>query len=77
MKIKCQETVIRYKTIEVDETELGVDPEDSFDDYDQSTQDDIREEMWKQTADDGWDDEYCLESTISKGEHESTIYHTI
>jgi hypothetical protein len=76
MKIMCKEVVVRYKTIEVDETELGFDPEDKYYDFDQSVQDDIREEMWKQTADDGWDDEYCLESTIEVGEHVSTIYYS-
>lgn len=75
MKIKCKETIIRYKTIEVDETELGVDPAEPFYDWEQSVQDEIRDDVWTQTADDGWDDEYCLESTIEVGEHESTLYH--
>jgi len=75
MKFTCVETIVRYKTIEVDETELGIDPEEKYYDFDQDVQDDIREEMFKRTADDGWDVEYCLDSTIEVGEHEPVLYH--
>lgn len=69
MKVTCVETIIRYKTIDVPDVDDDLDITEIDDDLE------IRELMWEATDKDGWDHEYCLESTMSEGEHEPVIYH--
>jgi hypothetical protein len=65
MRITCRETLTRFKTITVPDAEIT--DEDCYE------TDEIREQMWKQTADDGWDHEYVTEATFYEGEGDDTI----
>jgi hypothetical protein len=66
MRITCKETITRFHTITVDDVDI-TDPDDLETDA-------IREQMWKETADNGWNYEYVTECTFSEGEHEPTYF---
>lgn len=68
MIISIKETVVRWHSIEVDETELGLEEGEDIEPSEIEDYLEIREQMWEDIACCGWDGEYVLEATWIKGE---------
>lgn len=67
MRITCKETITHFHTITVDDVDI-TDPDDLETDT-------IREQMWKEIEDNGWNYEYVTECTFSEGEHVPVLYY--
>lgn len=70
MKLTCIEAVTRVKTIDVPDEYMGMDNDDL------ESCPEILELMWDNIELNGWDEEYCHESTITIGAHEPTLYRS-
>ena len=65
MKIMLKEEVVRWHTIEVDESFLGLEEGEELHPSDIDGDPDIRELMWESLQEEGWDGEDCLEASWS------------
>lgn len=70
MKITCVEAITRVKTIDIPDEYAGMDSEDL------ESCPEILELMWDNIGLNGWDEEYCHESTVTIGTHEPTLYRS-